>query len=196
MNFTKATDEQLKTIIEWDSGIPTLLLKDAYEESVRRRVLDNKVCYWIIKYFKTKRNAECKTGLPLEDLLWISYELGFEIMDNYNPTHPFAAYWYTIIIRKMATLTRKNTAQKRTGEVYSLEQTNEWTIPGVTHVEHTVLNKIYFENLMNQLTEIEREIVIKRYEGYLYQEIANMQGISKQGLYKRIKVFQKRLKGA
>ena len=196
MNFTKATDEQIKTIIEWDIGVPTPLLKEAYEETVRRRVLDKKVCHWIIKYFKTKTNAERKTGLPLEDLLWISYQLGFECMGNYNPTHPFAAYWYTIITRKLTNIARMNTAQKRHGEVYLLEDMHEWTIPGVTHVEPTVLNKIFFENVMSQLTQKEKEIVIKRYQGYKNQEIADMQGISKQGMHKRIKVYQKRLKGA
>ena len=196
MNFTKATDEQIKTIIEGDVGVPTPLLKQAYEEAVRRRTLDKQVCNWIIKFFKTKTNAERKTGLPIEDLLWISYDIGFGNMRNYKPTHPFAAFWYRAIIRKMMTIAKKNTAQKRTGEVYSLEDTNDWKIPGFTHVEQTVLNKIYIENLLNQLTETEKEIVVKLYQGYLHREIAQMQGISKHGLYKRIRVYQKRLQGA
>ena len=196
MDFTKATDQQIKTIIEGDVGVPTPLLKQAFEEAMTRKLFDGKIKAHIITFFKNERNAEFLTGMFVEDLIWICYELGFEYMDNYKPVKPFGGFWYTVIVRRLRDITRDNNAQKRTGEVYSLEDTHEWNLPGYTHTESTALRRVYIDSLMNQLTDTEKEIVIMRYQGYYLREIGEKQGMSRGGIQKRIELYLKRLKGA
>ena len=196
MDYSKATDEQIKVIIEWDTGIPTLLLKDVFEEAMRRKLFHKKITYFIYKQFKTTANTEKQTGLTIEDLIWICYEKGYENIDRFTPTKPFGAYWHTLITREIQTIARDRNAKKRSGNVCFLEDIDEWKIPGGNHTEPIAINRVYIESIMNQLTDIEKEIVIKRYEGYLYSEIGEMQGITKVGVIQRVKKYLERIKGA
>lgn len=198
MNFTKATDKQLKTIIEWDIGVPTHLLKEVYEEIMGRRILDNKIYTWIFSFFKSKANAETKTGMATEDLLWICYELGYEILDNYKPDLPFIAYWYRGAIRKIKDIARNNTRLKRScNKTFSWDDMEDWKLPaGNNNTETTAINRVYIESLMSRLREVEKEIVIMRYLGYANREIGARQGVSRQEIENRMKRFRKRLKGA
>ena len=196
MNFTKATDQQLKTIIESDTNVPAPLLKKAYEEAMGRKLFHKKIEYFIIKFFKNKATAERKTGLSIEELMWICYEVGHEFIERYKPDKPYGAFWYGTMLRKIKDIARDNNTQKRTGTVYSLEGTHDWIIPGGNHTEPIALQRVYIDSLMNQLTDIEKEIVIMRYQGYYLHEIGKKQGISRGGIQRRIENYQKRLKGA
>ena len=196
MDYSKATDEQLKTIIEWDNDIPTHFLKELYEEVMNRRIYDDRIKRWIYKYFRYPRKAEEQTGVSVEDLLWICYEAGHESLKDYKPNQPFMVYWYSIFLNRLIGMIRKHTAQKRTGDVCSLEGMNEWTVPGGNHTEPIALNRVYIESIMNQLTDKEKEIVIKRYQGYTFKEIAAIQGMSVGCIQKRITLYRKRIKGA
>lgn len=43
----------------------------------------------------------------------------------------------------------------------------------------------YFDDIIKDLTEIEKDVIIKKYKyGYSGSEIANMNGISRQAIYK------------
>ena len=196
MDFTKATDEQIKSMIEEDVGVPTPLLKQVYEEAMKRQVFHKKIEYFIIKFFKNAPTAEWKTGLSIEELIWICYEIGYEFIDRYKPNKPFGALWHSVMVRKIKDIARDYNAQKRTGDVCSLDDMNEWRIPGGNHTEPIALQRVYIDTLMNQLTDTEKEIVIMRYQGYYMHEIGKKQGVSGSGIQKRIELYQKRLKGA
>ena len=198
MNFIKATDQQIKTIIEGDVGVPTPLLKQAFEEAMNRNLFRPKIIYMIIQRFGSKEKTERSTGLTVEDLLWICYERGYEMIGRYDNelNKPFSSLWNTVMINEMLLAVQKHKALKRTADVYSLEDTYEWTIPGGNHTEPIALARIHIEHLMSQLTETEKEIVIRRYQGYSLREIGKMQGVSLSGVHKRIELYKKRLKGA
>lgn len=197
MDYTRATDEQLINIIEWDIGIPTPLLKEVYEEVVKRRILDQTVFRWINSRYKSKVYAESLTGLALEDLLWIGYEVGYEIITNdYKPTHPFIGYWCKSYLYTLRNISATHKAEKRQAEVCSLEDIYEWKMPRGNHTERIALNRIYIESLMNQLSDTEKNMILKRYQGYSFKEIGEMYGLTQECTRKRIVRFQKRLKGA
>ena len=196
MDYTKATDNQLKNIIEQDIGVPAHLLKGVYEEAMNRNLFRPKIVHLIIQRFGSAEKTERSTGLAVEDLLWICYERGYELIGRYELNKPFSSLWNTVMINEILLAAQKHNALKRTANVYSLEDTHEWAIPGGNHTEPIALARIQIEHLMSQLTETEKEIVIKRYQGYSLREIGKMQGISLGGVYKRIMLYKKRLKGA
>ena len=196
MDFTKATDEQIKNIIEEDVGIPTPLLKEVYEEAMKRNLFHSKIIYTIIKKFGTKENTERTTGLTIDDLVWIAYERGYEIIGRYKLTVPFAALWHTTIVNELSVIITRANAQKRKGNVYSMEDTYEWKSVGGYNTEPIAINRIRIEKIMDKLTETEKEIVLKRYQGYTMREIGEMLGVTKNGIMKRIILFQNRLRRA
>ena len=196
MDYSKATDDQLKTIIEWDEAVPTHLLKEVYLEAMSRQIYKNRIYHWILKYFRYQERAEQQTGLSIEDLFWICYETGHEYLKDWKPNKPFIFFWYSVFINKTIMIVRKHTAQKRTGDVCSLEGMEEWKVPGGNNTEPIAINRVYIESILNQLTDKEKEIVIKRYQGYTFKEIAEIQGMSKGCIQKRIELYRKRIKGA
>ena len=163
---------------------------------MNRRLFDYKIKNWIYNYFHFAKKAEKQTGMTTQDLLWICYEIGYEYIKSYKPEKPFVYYWNTIFINRVTHIVRGHTAQKRTGDVCSLEGMNEWTIPGGNNTEPIAISRVYIESVMNQLTDKEKEIVIKRYQGYTFKEIAAIQGMSVGCIQKRIFLYRKRLKGA
>ena len=190
MDFTKATDQQIKTIIEGDVGVPTPLLKQAYEEAMNRDLYSPKIVHYIIQRFGSKEKTERSTGLAVDDLLWMCYERGYEMIGRYEFKKPFSYFWNTVMINEMLLAVQKHSALKSTADVYSLEETYEWAIPGGNHTEPIALARIQIDHLMSQLTETEKEIVIKRYQGYTLREIGEMQGVSLGGVYKRIELYK------
>lgn len=196
MDYSKATDEQIKVIFDWEDGVSSRLLKGLYEEALNRRLFDSKILFWINNYFGSSHRAEQQTKLDIEDLLWIGYELGYEHIDRYKPIKPFARYWYTAFNSQMGTLIRRTNAQKRTADICPLDEAIEWTVPDSHNTELTAINRVYIESIMSQLRDTEKEIVMRRYEGYTYPEIAKMQGVSKGEMRKRVMLYQKRIKGA
>lgn len=195
MDYSKATNEQLKVILDWEEGVSSHLIRKLYEEVLDRRLMDSKITHWIYRYFGTKRRAEEQTRLTVEDLLWIGYELGHECIDRYKPIKPFTHFWYTVFTYKIRDIARDNKAQMRTAEIQPLDDMVEWSIPDSHDTEKTAINRVIIENIMNQLRDTEKEIVIKRYEGYTYPEIARMQGVSNGGMQKRVTLYKKRLQG-
>lgn len=197
MNLTKATKVQLKNILEWDHLVPSPLLREVYEESVKREVHKRFVVSCILNLFGSPERAERLTKMTLNELKWFCYERGFEAVKKFTPgNRPFIALWSIYIRRYLKDLARDLSAQKRSAEIISLEQAGDWFLPPAAHnTEKTALNRVYIESLLNHLTDTEKEIAIKRYEGYTLDEIADAQGITKSGIQRRIQLYVKRIKG-
>lgn len=197
MNISKATKEQIKNILEWDHMVPTPLLCEVYEESVKKEVHKRFVVSCILNLFGSPERAERLTKMNLNELKWFCYERGFEAVKKFTPgNRPFIALWSIYIRRHLKDLARDLSAQKRSAEIISLEQAGDWSLPPTAHnTEKTALNRVYIESLLNHLTDTEKEIAFKRYEGYTLNEIADMQGITKSGIQRRIQLYVKRIKG-
>ncbi len=196
MNLSDATNDQLKNIIEWDNNCPALLLYKVYEESVKREVHKGFVLGCITKFFRSFKNAENLTKMTIEELKWFCYEKGFEALKLFKPgNRPFIALWSRFIIQNIRVIARDQQAQKRTVELVEIDHVGDWILPPANHnTETTALNRIYIESLLNRMTETEKQIAIKRYEGFTLDEIAKLQGVTKSGIQKRIKLYVKRLR--
>lgn len=198
MKLSKATKVQLKNILEWDHMVPAPLLWEVYEESVKREVHKRFVVSCILNLFGSPDRAERMTKMNLNELKWFCYEKGFEAIKKFSPgKRPFIALWSIFIRRALRDLARDLSAQKRTAEIISFDEAGDWSLPPASHnTEKTALNRVYIESLLNHLTETEKEIALKRYEGYTLNEIADMQGITRSGIQRRIQLYVKRIKGA
>lgn len=189
------TKEQLKHIIEHDHQAPPGTLSAAYEESVRRETYKHFVIGCILKYFRTTERAERLTKMTTDELKWLCYEKGFEALKVYKPgNRPFIALWSVYIKRGLRDAHRTHQAQKRTAELVEYEGVRDWVLPSPDHTEKTVLDRLHIQEIFNQLRDHEKEIVLKRYEGFTMHEIAEMQGVTKPGMQKRIHLITKRLR--
>lgn len=195
MNFSNATNEQLKNIIEWDEGCIGTLLYPIYEECVKRDLYDAFITGFLIKLFLSVQRAEKLTKMNYDELKWFSYEQGFEAMKKFKPgNRPFIALWSNVIKRGLIELVRKQNAQKRTAEIFNIDEM-VLNIPMAHHdTEKTAINRVYIDSILNNLRPKEKEIVLARYQGYTLKEIGRMQGVSRSGIQKRINLYLKRLK--
>ncbi|MEH7392592.1 hypothetical protein [Bacillus sp. JJ1474] len=196
MNLTKASNQQLKNIIEWDEHCPTLLLYQIYEEAIKRDLYKYFIGGCLIKYFGTIQKAEIATKLSDDELKWYCYQKGFEALEKFEPgILPFTGLWGKYIKFAIRDLARDHRAQKRSAEIVDIDHVGHWVLPPANHnTEKTALNRIHIESLMDRLRDYEKEIVLKRFEGYTLLEIANMQGVTKTGIQRRIQLYVKRLK--
>jgi RNA polymerase sigma factor (sigma-70 family) len=196
MNVSKASKQELKNIIEWDSHCPTILLYQIFEEAVTRDLYKYFIVGCIIKYFKSTDTAERLMKMNADEIKWLCYEKGFEALEKFKAgNRPFIALWSRYIKYSLKDHTRDMQAQKRTADLIDIDHVGDWILP-TSHLntEKTALNRIYIASLLDKLSETEKEIALKRFEGYTLVEIAKMQGISKGGVQRRIETYVKRLK--
>lgn len=198
MNLSKATNQQLKNIIEWDNQCPVILLSRIFEEAVNREVHKHFIIGCIIKFFGSKHKAEKSTKLTMDELKWLCYEKGFEALKVFQPgNRPFIALWSDFMRKALREEARTHKAQKRTAEIICIDKVGDWILPASHYnTEKTAMNRIHIESILNKMHPSEIEIALKRYEGYTLDEIGHMQGITKSGIQRRIQSYLKRIKGA
>lgn len=196
MNITLASINQIKIIIEHDSDCPTNLLYQIYEESVKRDMYQTFILGCILKYFRTTMRAERLTKITVDELKWLCYEKGFEALEVFNPgNRPFIAVWSHFIKRAFHEVKRTNEAKKRTAELIDIDDMIIEVSDG-RNTEKTAISRLYINSLFELMTDAEKQIAIKRYQGYTLDEIAAIQGVSKSGIQKRISTYVGRLKEA
>lgn len=197
MKVNSATKQQLKNIIEWDNHCPVTLLSRIFEEAVNREVHKPFVIRCIIKFFGSKEKAEKSTKMTMDELKWLCYEKGFEALKIFNPgNRPFIALWSDFVRKALSEEARTHKAQKRTAEIISIDKVGDWILPHSHYnTEKTVINRIEIQHLLSQMKDTEKQIALKRYEGYTLEEIAAVQGITRSGIQRRIKTYLKKLRG-
>ncbi len=196
VRLESATNEQLKTIIDWDSDCSIPLLYQVFEECVKRDLYKSMLKGYIINFFKSEKNAEKLTRMTMDELKWIAYEQGFVALKKFTPgNRSLLALWVVIVKRKLREIARDNQAQKRSAELVDIDE----QFGGVPHphynTEQTALNRIRIESIMSELNDTEKEIVLLRYQGYTLLEIGNKQGVTVSGIQKRIKMYLKKIAG-
>lgn len=196
MDYTKATKQQLKNILEWDENIPAPLLPGVYEEAVRRDIFKAYLSGIIFRVFGTSENAEKSTRMTMDELRWAMYEKGFETVKAFKPgDKPFVRVWAFFSKRLLIGIFREQNAQKRTAEIIDIDSVGEWVLPSSwRNTEKAALDRIYVKTLIGHMTETEKEIFLKRAEGYTQKEIGQIQGISRTGVQKKINFFIDKVK--
>ena len=199
MNWEKATDEQLKVIIEDDGGVPPRLLAGVYEEVVRRNLYEGYFYSMLTKRFITLRYAVRCLKTPFEDLLQIFYIAGFQALKKFKPgKNAFLTFWARFAEMEIKTIKRDSNTQKRSAYVVSVDAEDVyWELPSDMNVEKTVVNRITVEELLSILSVEERAIVLMRNEDYTFVEIGRQMGYARDTIrMKYNKALAKMRKGA
>lgn len=198
MKWELATNQQIKSIIESDGLCPAHLLHQALEEMIRRDLYQNYIGQLLIRRYGTIQQAEQLMKLTFDEVKYLCYEQAFEAMRFYKPgKNGFLSFWSSFIANAIITEIRKYTFQKRSAETQSIDdENNHVQIVDDHNTERKVINRLLIESLFEQMSEKEKFIVTKLWEGYSYIEISKMCGYGRNYAnnihYKMIK----RLKGA
>ena len=198
MDFTKATNKQLKVIIEHDGEVPASLLHQILEEVIRRDLYQNYIGQILIRRYGTLQQAEQLMRLTFDEIKYLCYEQAFETLRFYKPgKNNFLSFWSSFIANTIKTEIRKYTMQKRSADTQSIDDENVHVqIVNDHNTERKVINRMMIESLFKRMSEKEQFIVMKLAEGYSYIEISKMCGYGRNYAnnihYKMIK----RLKGA
>ena len=68
------------------------------------------------------------------------------------------------------------------------------TEPKISTLEADVINSMYKEQLMKKMTDVEKEIITMRLEGYTDKEIGDTIGITAQGVRYKLYMMRRRIK--
>lgn len=182
MNYSIATDKQLKTIVNYDKGCSPHLLRGVVTEMLKRNLLDDLIYHIAMKLY---RNVEVRLScmnMDLEDLLQIGYMEIIKAAHNFKPgKSSFKSFAYMCIWSKLTKLARDSMSDTRKGEErkLSLDSFNEEVddktyifLDTETNVERSVIRQMEWEEQMNKLLPRQREIIYYRLQGYSLRYLA------------------------
>lgn len=204
MNYIKATNEQLKTIISSDHTIPTHLLGGVVEEMLNRNLFDPLIQRVIRVNFTSVPIACGVLHTTLEDMQQTAREEIWNGINLYQPGKSNFIYFAFLKLKSMfrdwevrmkaekrETLNQTISYETQTGENLSLYD----VLPTFENVEKKVVNRIMVQQWLSPLSEVEKEAFLLYAKGYSTKEIAEMKGLNKSGANRRLKRALKRLSG-
>jgi RNA polymerase sigma factor (sigma-70 family) len=181
MDYTKATDEQLLTIIKSDMDCSHSLMSGAVHEALSRGIF-NKLIYHIFdSMFKDWRKVVSAWNIENKDILSIGY---CGVLLSVKRWKPGKASFNTFVFMNIKSeftrmLDRENTKGR---QIYKVtESYDKQTADGINlkdimkssnNVEREVLRKIELETALNKLTEAEKEVITYFLEGYSLNDMA------------------------
>lgn len=118
MNFEKATNEQLKVILEQDVGIAPHLIQGAFEEAVKRDLYAKYFIWTLNRKYKAINYAKHLLKMDLNEIKNMLYYEGFNALKYYKPgKYHFFGFWnrfiHTALHQQKTNLrTRKKDKQK------------------------------------------------------------------------------------
>jgi RNA polymerase sigma factor (sigma-70 family) len=203
MNLSKATNHQLKVIMNYDRHCPSELLTLVIHEMLQRGILKDFVMYHAKRYFGSVRRREIKLGLEDSDMIQLGYIGIWKALEKYEEgKSSFSTFSQYYIRTEWGNHTRRFNSLKRTGErdyvSTDLEVNEEGNtvqdfIPSYENVEKTVLMKIYFEEQLKLLTPLQRAAVIGYIEGYDMRTIAEREQANKRSADRAFRTAMKKL---
>lgn len=204
MDWTKATDEQLKNIISNDKDCPTHLLSGVVTEMLNRNLLDRLAYRVIIKRFRRIEIAINVLKTTEEDLMQFCRMKIFESVNKYKQGLSCFLYLaFRYLISELRGLEVKAKAEKR--KIYDSllssdaeMESGEFFInffPSNMNVEREVIRKISLEEKLGPLSEQEKRTLLLYVKGYCMEEIAEIEHISKSGVSRRMKKITQKISG-
>lgn len=188
MDYTKATNEQLETIIRYDNTIPNHLLVGVVEEVLNRNLLDNYIAKIIRTVIKGVDKVEKIYQMSMDDFLQLGRTKVYELAKEFDSTKgvTFTTFIYKPLANRYMKWIEKETAEKRDeSKVISyslLDNTGKELVDGFidyrTNVERYVVNKLFVEQVLNQsrLSSRQKEVLEYRLQGLKNEEIAKKIG--------------------
>lgn len=185
MNWTIATNQQLKSIIEQDGECSPHLLYGALEEVVRRDLYNNYIVRLINRRYKAIKYLEYLTKLTFDEIKLLSYEQMFEALKFYKPGKcPFIQFWPNFIHTAFNYETRKYRTKMRTAEFVYMDETPIQIVDD-HNLERKVVNRVYLEQLLSVLTSEDRMIFLQYNNDSTFAEIGKQIGRSREHVRKK-----------
>jgi RNA polymerase sigma factor (sigma-70 family) len=187
MDFTKATNDQLMIIAQYDNSCPSSLLRGLAVEMMKRHLWDNLIVY-------AGRQAFINLNYTLSHLLKISHKELIQIgqieisqqVERFKPgMRTFTSFICMCLIAKFKKLKRDAKTEKRianidTKDVDRLEiKMQEKIFQSPINVEQYVINKITIEECWDVLRDVEKKAILMDMQGYSQYEIAETFGFNK-----------------
>ena len=186
IDFTKATVQQLWTIISDDWYIPKNMLHDLVEEALRRNLFDYLIKHLINKMFNRWGNER---RYNFYDLYSIGY-VGITIaLKNYQEGKgAFKTFAYMNIksefnhhIEKINSSKRKHYNNSVSLDIEKHDDNEESFVNSLIDYEQdperAVIKKIFWDENLNKLSEREKHVLIYFANGYSMNEISRMYGL-------------------
>jgi DNA-directed RNA polymerase specialized sigma24 family protein len=201
MDYSLATDKQLKVILSEDGELPPYLLLGAVEEAIRREIYRYLIINNITKFFKSTFVAEKMTDTSLDDLIQICY---IEMYNNikYYKQGSYIYFWIRCIKTKLIALVETAKAEKRKinelkSSIYDKENQKEVIqIVSDRNVERKVVNSLYLDYLFQFVSKKQLEVLQLMKKGYRTIDVAEKLGLERKTVDKRFRDAQlKILKG-
>lgn len=195
MDYTKATDEQLLTIIKSDMDCPLPLLEGVVHEALDRGIFNKLIYHVFDSMFRNWRRVVNAWNIENKDLLSIGYCGVLNALRLWKPGRAsFQTFVYMNIKSEFTHMLDKENTKGR--QIYKVtESYDKQTAEGINfkdlmqsteNVEKYVLRKIELETALDKLTEMEKEIITYFLEGYTINDLAlNVYKKSTSFVYKR-----------
>lgn len=196
MDYTKATKNQLWTILKSDNECPLPLLEGVFMEALDRGMIKQ----FIISIMKKKKLHLDKPkhilGMSHDDLIQLGYEAGLTALKKFTPGKAaFLSFMYLCVCQAYDYQFNRLETGKRKGETVSYnksisdENTMEYyyLVDHQTNVEKTVINKIRLEEKLNLCTPVQRTTFLLYLAGYSHREIAQRMNAKNNTVSARIK---------
>lgn len=188
-SLSKATNEQLKSIVKYDIDCPTHLLSGVVNEMLQRGLFDAAITKCIKRVVKDIKKAETFYKMEYEDLMQVGRVTVYKSISEFKPGRSsFINYIFMRVFGELTKVVRIVTAKKRNpkNEMSFHQETEsgepfEWFLPDTRiDVEKQVLNKIEIEMSLEQINEHQRKVVLYRLQGFKFQEISKIMGVGNE----------------
>ncbi len=184
MNWTNATNEQLKAIAFHDNSIPTHLASGVALEMIYRKLWSGIIVYAAKKaYRNVKYTLELSLKMTFDELIHIGHIEIMESLKKYQPgMRTIKTYVIMHLIGRFINLKRAAEQEMRianigTKDVDRLEEkVRDKLFQSPVNVERQVINKVMIDSAWTVLREVEKKAVLLEQQGYEQYEIAEMLG--------------------
>jgi RNA polymerase sigma factor (sigma-70 family) len=188
MNYSLATDKQLKTIVQSDKDCPSSLLGEVAIEMIKRELWKGYIIYAAKQvFFNVKATILDTLQMSVEEFIHIGHIEILKIVEKFQPGKiSFKSYVILCLTTHCKNLKRTAEAVKRKANLYTEEvstldpKLQDRIFRSPVNVEKYVIDKITLEDYLSQLNDVERKALYLEAMGYTQYEIAEQLGYHKK----------------
>lgn len=202
MDYSKATNNQLWTILRSEIDCPLPLMEGAFLEALDRGLIRQYIKS-TIKKIGISEETRYKLHADYEDLIQIGYMAALKAMEGYDSSKgTFINLLHIKIFQAYGMMFKASNVQKRKGEEISYHTEIDdastleiFLVDYRKNVEKTVIQKMELEEKLNRCKPTEREVFERYMLGYSLKEIAVQMESKKATVGKWLKTAIKKMAG-
>jgi RNA polymerase sigma factor (sigma-70 family) len=186
MDYSLASDKQLRMIAQYDPDCSPSLLEGLTIEMIRRRLWDGIIMYAAKQtYYNVRETLTTKLQMNEEEFIHIAHIHIMKMVERFQPgRRNFKSYIIMCLISYFKHLRRDAEALKRKANLYTENvdgldpKLQESIFQSPMNVEKYVIDKITLEEYLKPLREVERQALYLEAMGYTQFEIAEKLGFT------------------